>query len=79
MKTEFPDNKWKYLTKKIAYLYEYSNSIDDYPKRVHNLKKKEFFSKLKTGYLSGKKIEGTKENIKLFNTKNGTNTTIFKK
>ena len=29
LKTGFPD-KWKYLTKKLAYPYEYFNSIDDY-------------------------------------------------
>ena len=29
LKTEFPD-KWKYLTKKLAYPYEYFNSIEDY-------------------------------------------------
>ena len=29
LKTEFPD-KWKYLTTKLAYPYEYFISIDDY-------------------------------------------------
>ena len=29
LKTDFPDNNWKYLTKKLAYPYEYFNSIDD--------------------------------------------------
>ena len=29
LKTEFPD-KWKYLTEKLAYPYEYFNSLDDY-------------------------------------------------
>ena len=38
LKTGFPD-KWKYLTKKLAYPYEYFNSIDDYQKPVDNLKK----------------------------------------
>ena len=28
LKTEFPD-KWKYLTKKLAYTYEYFNTISD--------------------------------------------------
>ena len=37
LKTEFPD-KWKYLTKKIAYPYEYFNSIEDYKKPVDNSK-----------------------------------------
>ena len=29
-KTEFPDNKWKDSTKKLAYLYEKLNIPDDY-------------------------------------------------
>ena len=46
LKTEFPD-KWKYLTIKLAYPYEFFNSIDDYQQSVDNLKKEDFFSKLK--------------------------------
>ena len=69
-KTQFPD-KWKYLTKKIAYSYEYFSSIDAYQKPVNNLKKEEFFSKLRNDYLSDKEIERTKEIIKRFNFKNG--------
>ena len=38
LKTGFPD-KWKYLTKKLAYPYEYFNSIEDYQKPVDNLMK----------------------------------------
>ena len=38
IKTGFPD-KWKYLTKKLAYPYEHFNSIDDYQKPVNKLKK----------------------------------------
>ena len=45
-KKEFPD-KWQFLNKKSAYPYEYFNSIDDYKKPVYNLKKEDFFSKLK--------------------------------
>ena len=37
LKTEFPD-KWKYLTTKLAYPYEYFNSIDDDQKPVNILK-----------------------------------------
>ena len=44
--TEFPDNNGKQLTKKIAYLYEYFKSLDDYQKPVDNKKKGDFFSKL---------------------------------
>ena len=39
LKTEFPD-KWKYLTKKLAYPYENFNSIEDYKKPFDNLEKK---------------------------------------
>ena len=39
LKREFLDIKWKYLTKRIAYPYEYFNSLDDYRKPVDNLKK----------------------------------------
>ena len=41
LKTGCPD-KWKYLTKKLAYPYEYFNSIDDYQKPVDNLVRKRF-------------------------------------
>ena len=69
LKTEFPD-KWKFLTKKLAYPYDYFNSIDDYQKPVDNLKKENFFSKLKNDYPSDKEIERTMDNIKKFNIKN---------
>ena len=46
LKTEFPD-KWKNLTKKLAYSYEYFKSINDYQKPGEKLKKGDFFSKLK--------------------------------
>ena len=51
IKTEFPD-KWKYLTKKLAYPYDYFNSIEDYNKPVDNLENLDldnldFFSRLK--------------------------------
>ena len=39
LKKGFPD-KWNNLTKKLAYPYEYFNSIDDYQKPVNNLEKK---------------------------------------
>ena len=45
-KTEFSD-VWKYLTKKLVYPYEYFNNFDDYQKPLDNLKKEDFFSKLK--------------------------------
>ena len=70
MKKEFPD-KWQYLNKKLAYPYEYFNSIDDYKKPVDNLKKEDYFSKLKNDYPDDEEIERTKEIIKLFNIKDG--------
>ena len=59
------------FNKKLAYPYEYFNSIDDYQKLVENLKKENFFSQLKNDYLVDKEMERTKEIIKLFNNKNG--------
>ena len=60
LKTEVPD-KWKYLTKKLAYPFEYFNCIDDYEKSVDNLKKEDFFSKLNNDYLDDKEKERTEE------------------
>ena len=70
LRSGFPD-KWKYLTKKLAYPYEYFNSIDDYQKPVDNLEKKDFFSKLKNKCPDDEEIERTKEIIKRFDIKNG--------
>ena len=55
----------------MAYPYEFFKSIEDYQKPVNNLKKEDFFSKLKNGYPNDEEIERTKEVIKLFNIKNG--------
>ena len=70
LKTGLPD-KWKYLTKKLAYPYEYFNSINDYQKPVDNLEKKDFFSKLKNKCPDDEEIKRTKEIIKIFDIKNG--------
>ena len=70
LKKEFPD-KWQYLNKKLAYPYEYFNSIDDYKKPVHNLENKDFFSKLKNKCPDYKEIDRTREIIEIFNIKNG--------
>ena len=81
LQTELPD-KWKYLTKKLAYPYEYFKSIDDYQKPVDNLKKEDFCSKLKNDFLSDEETERTKQCIKLFKTKKGREQTqiwIFEK
>ena len=69
LKTGFPD-KWKYLTKKLAYPYEFFNCTEDYRKPVNNLKNEEFFSKLKNKCPDDEEIERTKEIIKIFIIKN---------
>ena len=63
LKTELPD-KGKYSTKKIAYPYEYFNSVEDYQKRFDNLKKEDFFSKLKNKCLDDEEIQRTKNLFK---------------
>ena len=65
LKTEFPD-KWQFLTKKLHHSYEYFTFIGEYQKPVDNLKKEDFFSKLKNDYPSDKELEII---IKLFNVK----------
>ena len=70
LKAGLPD-KWKYLTKKLAYPYEYFNSIDDYQKPVNNFKKEHFFSKLKNKCPDDEEIERTMDIIERFNIKTG--------
>ena len=70
LKTGFPD-KWKYITKKLAYPYEYFNSIDDYQKPVDNLKKEDFFSKLKNKCPDHEEIKRTMDIIERFDIRNG--------
>ena len=70
LKKEFPD-KWEYLKKKLAYPYQYFNSIDYYKKPVDNLEKEDFFNKLKNDYPDDEEIERTREIIKAFDIKNG--------
>ena len=70
LKRKFPDN-WKNLTKKLAYPYDYFNGIDDYQKPVDNLKKEDFFSKLKNKCPDDEEIERTMDIIKRLNIKNG--------
>ena len=64
LKTGFPD-KWKFLTKKLAYLHEFFICIEDYQKPVVNLKKKDFFSKLKNKCPDDEEIEQTKDIVKV--------------
>ena len=75
-KTEFPD-KWIYLSKKLAYPFDYFRSIDDYQKPVNNLKKEEFFRKLKNKSPTDEKTERTKEIIKKYIIKNGEELKIY--
>ena len=70
LKTGLPDKR-KNLIKKLAYPYEYFNSIDDYQKPVNNLKKEDFFSKLKNKCPDDEEIERANEIIEKFNIKNG--------
>ncbi len=70
LKDGFPD-KWKYLTKKFAYPYEYFNSSDDYQKPVNDLKKEDFFSKLKNKCPDDEEVQRTMYIIEKFNIKNG--------
>ena len=70
LKTGFPD-KWKYLTKKLAYPYEYFNGTEDYQKPVDNLKEEHFFSGLKNGYPNDEEIQRTMDIIEKFNIENG--------
>ena len=70
LKRGFPDER-KYLTKKLAYPYEYFNCIDDYQKSVNNLKKEHFFSELINGYPDDEEIQRTMDIIKRFNNRNG--------
>ena len=72
LKKKFPD-KWQYLNKKLAYPYEYFSSIDDYKKPVDNLKKEDFFSKLKIECPDDDEIERTREIIKYLILKMGKN------
>ena len=69
LEKEFPD-KWQFLNKKLAYPYQYFTSINDYQKPVDNLKKEDFFSKLKNECPDDDAIERTKQIIKLFDIKN---------
>ena len=47
---------------KLAYPYEYFNSIGDYKKPIDNLRKEDFFSKVKNKFLMMRKY---KEQTKL--------------
>ena len=69
-KTGFPD-KWKHLFKKLAYPYEVFNCIEVYQKPIDNLKKEDFFSKVKNECPDDEEIHRTMDNVDKFNIKNG--------
>ena len=46
LKTVFPDNNWRYLTKTVAYPYDNLNCLNDYQKSDNDSKKEGFFRKL---------------------------------
>ena len=79
LKTEFPGIKWKYLTKKLAYPYEFFKSLADYQKPVDNLKNDDFFSKLNNKSPDDEEIERRREIIKVFENKNGELTQLYLK
>ena len=64
-KKEFPD-KWMYIIEKLAYPYEDFKSFEVYQKPIDNLKKNDFFSKLKNKYPCDEEVERTKEVFELF-------------
>ena len=68
LKKEFPD-KWNYWTWKLAYAYEYFNSIDNSKKAVDNLKKI-FFRKVKNTCLDNEQREQKSVINKLFDIEN---------
>ena len=63
--------------KKLAHPYQYFKSNDDYQKPVDNIKKEDFFSKLKNECPDDDEVERTKEILKLFDIKNGEELTKF--
>ena len=67
---KFPD-KWQFLNKKLAYLYQFFNSFDECKKPFNTLKKEDFFRNLKTKCPEDDEIERTKKIKKLFDIKNG--------
>ena len=70
LKTGFPDKR-NFLTKNLADPYEYFNSIDHYQKPVDNLKKEDFFNKMKNKCPDDEETERTKVIIEKFNIKDG--------
>ena len=65
--------------KKLAYPYYFFSSIDDYQKPDDNLKKEDFFSKIKNGYPDYEKIEQKISLNCFFQKWRRTNRIIFKK
>ena len=70
LKTGFPD-KWNCLIKKLAYPYKYFKNMNDYKEPVENVKKEDFFSKLKNKCPDNEEIERTMDIIRKFKFKRG--------
>ena len=59
------------MNKKLAHPYEDFNSIDGYKKPVYNLKKEDFFNKLKIKCPNDEEIQRTEEIFEIFDIKSG--------
>ena len=70
LKTGFPD-KWKFLNKKLVYLSEFFNCIEDYQKPIDTLKKEDLFNKLKIKCPGDEEIQRTVVIFNKFNIDNG--------
>ena len=73
LKRNFP-NHWMLLKNKLAYPYEFYNTLEDYEKPIDELLKagnEAYYSKTANKIPDQKEIDRTNEIIKLFNIKNG--------
>ena len=73
LKKHFP-NHWMLFKKKLAYPYEFYETLKDYEKPIEeliNAGKEAYFSKTKNKIPDQEEIDRTNENIKIFNIKNG--------
>ena len=70
LKKEFGDN-YHLFTKKIAYSYDYFETLEDYEKDINLLKDDDYYSRLNCSIPDKIEIDRTKEIIKIFNIRNG--------
>ena len=71
LQKEFPLNEANYLHKKLAYLYDYFNSFEEYEVPFEKIDKKDYYSRLTNGYPIEEEIERTNKIIGIFKIKNG--------